>query len=365
MARRGRFARRLLITGGTLVLVLGLGAGPAFACGGLVSANGTIALTKTTTMAAYHNGLEHYVTGFEFVGNGAEFGSIVPLPANPLRIIRGGDWTLQRLVREVTPQPLFFALDAAGGAERSAAHVQVLQEKDVDSLHLTVVKGGAFGVGKWAEEQGFVLSPDAPAVLDFYAKRSPYFMAVEFDAKKARNRGEQIGDAIPIHLVMKTNEPWVPLRILGLGAPPKAPIEADVFLLTDQAPNMLPVPAGHTGSGPAAPGLEQVRSEPANRLLLSDLGSDRGMKWVPRHGMWFTYLSLDAKAGDLTYDLALNVNGGAPSAVDAGLSEPGAAASSSSAPPAGVWAVVVGIALLFVLVVAAGRERRGGPKVAI
>jgi hypothetical protein len=190
-------------------------------------------------------------------------------------------------------------------------------------------------------------------------------MAVQFDAKKARARGEQLGDAIPIHLVMKTNEPWVPLRILGLGAPPKAPIEADVFLLTDQAPNMLPLPAGATGIGPRAAGLSQERSEPANRFLLSDLGSDRGMKWVPRDGMWFTHLELEAKAGDLTYDLALNVDGGTPSAVDAGLAEPGTAASSNTAPPAGVWAVVVGIALLFVLVVVAGRERRGGPKVAI
>ena len=56
---------------------------------------------------------------------------------------------------------------------------------DIDSLHLTVVKGGAFGVGKWATQQGFLLPPDAPAVLDFYAQRSPYFMAVQFDAKKA------------------------------------------------------------------------------------------------------------------------------------------------------------------------------------
>ena len=85
--------RRLLLTAATVALVLVLGAGPALACGGLVSTNGTIQLTKTTTLAAYHRGVEHYVTGFEFVGDGAEFGSIVPLPANPTRMIRGGDWT--------------------------------------------------------------------------------------------------------------------------------------------------------------------------------------------------------------------------------------------------------------------------------
>ncbi len=153
----------------------------------------------------------------------------------------------------MTPQLLFAAADQAGGAAFRSKAV-VVQEKDIDSLHLTVVKGGAFGVGKWAEENGFVLSPDAPAVLDFYAKRSPYFMAVQFDANKAKARGERLGDAIPIHLVMKTDQPWVPLRILGLGAPPNAPITADVFLLTDQAPNMLPVPDRAEGVGPGGAG---------------------------------------------------------------------------------------------------------------
>jgi len=93
--------RRVFVTAGALVVVLALGAGPALACGGLVSPNGTIQLVRTTTMAAYHHGLEHYVTSFKFVGGGAEFGSIVPLPANPQRILHGGDWTLQRLEIEV------------------------------------------------------------------------------------------------------------------------------------------------------------------------------------------------------------------------------------------------------------------------
>jgi hypothetical protein len=355
--------RRLLITSSTVALVLVLGAGPALACGALVSPSGTIQLVRTTTLAAYHNGLEHYVTGFKFEGDGAKFGSIVPLPANPVRIVRGGNWTLQRLVREVTP----FAFAREDLALAPVAHraAIVVQEVNIDSLHLTVVKGGAFGVGKWATQQGFLLPPDAPGVLDFYAKRSPYFLAVQFDAKKAAARGERLGDAIPIHLVMKTNEPWVPLRILGLGAGPNVHIGADVFLLTDHAPNMLPVPSGATGSGPAAPGLRQARSESASGSLLHDLRIDRGMKWVPSHGMWLTYLKVNARAGELTYDLGLNVNGGAPSAVAAGLAPPPVSPAGAASTPAMVWAVVVGVTLLIGLVVAAGRERRSGPKVAL
>src|SRR5829696_2416368 len=78
-------------------------AGPAAACGGLVGENGTIQLVRTTTLAAYHDGIERYVTSFEFTGSGEEVGSIIPLPDIPTSVVRGGDWTLQRLTQEVAP----------------------------------------------------------------------------------------------------------------------------------------------------------------------------------------------------------------------------------------------------------------------
>jgi hypothetical protein len=78
---------------------------PALACGGLVGENGTIQLVRTTTLSAYTDGVQRYVTAFEFTGEGAEVGSITPLPDVPTDVIRGGDWTLQRLVREVAPPP--------------------------------------------------------------------------------------------------------------------------------------------------------------------------------------------------------------------------------------------------------------------
>ncbi len=76
---------------------------PAWACGGLVNPNGTVSLLRTSTFVGYVEGVEHYVTSFEFAGGGAEFGSIIPLPGVPTKVERAGDWTLQRLVQEVTP----------------------------------------------------------------------------------------------------------------------------------------------------------------------------------------------------------------------------------------------------------------------
>jgi len=125
---------------------------------------------------------------------------------------------------------------------------------------------------------------------------------------------------------------------------------------------MLPVPAETQGSGPVAAGLVQQRSEAASEFLLSDLGSDRRMKWVPDDGMWLTFLTLDAKAGELGYDLALNVDGGAPSSPDAGLQSVLPAASGNST---ALWAVIAGIGLLAGLVLIAARNRRGGTRVAV
>src|ERR1700716_2749799 len=84
----------------TAVLVT---AAPAIACGGLVGENGTIQLTRTTTLAAYHKGIEHYVTSFEFTGEGKQVGSTAPCPGTPPAVEGGGDGPRQPLNRGVSP----------------------------------------------------------------------------------------------------------------------------------------------------------------------------------------------------------------------------------------------------------------------
>src|SRR5205823_7250314 len=147
-----RRPRWLLAAAGGVVAV-GVLAAPAVACGGLVGENGTIQLTRTTTLAAYHDGVERYVTSFEFTGNGKEVGSIVPLPAVPQKVERGGDWTLQRLEREVAPPVEFDAAVPQAAASRNAA--VVIFSTKIDALDITVLKGGGDAVGKWATEHGF------------------------------------------------------------------------------------------------------------------------------------------------------------------------------------------------------------------
>ena len=59
------------------------GPSSASACAGLIGSNGAVNLGRTTTLAAYHEGIEHYVTAFEFQGGGGEFGTLIPLPDVP------------------------------------------------------------------------------------------------------------------------------------------------------------------------------------------------------------------------------------------------------------------------------------------
>ena len=151
---------------GAAILVAGLAAGPALACGGLIGPNGAVNLLRTTTLAGYHDGEEHYITAFQFAGGGGSFGSLTPLPGIPSKVEKGGDWTLQRLVRETEPQrDLFLAAEAAS----PAASAEELMKVRIDALDITVLRGGPDQVSQWATDHGFRLPPDAPEVLDFYA----------------------------------------------------------------------------------------------------------------------------------------------------------------------------------------------------
>jgi hypothetical protein len=308
---------------GAALFVIALTAAPALACGGLIGPNGAVNLIRTTTLAGYHDGEEHYITAFQFAGGGGSFGSLTPLPGIPSKVEKGGDWTLQRLVQETEPQrDALFAVGAAAAAPESA---EELMKVRIDALDITVLRGGPAEVGQWASDHGFRLPPDAPEVLDFYAARSPIFLAAVFDADAAAERGQAIGDGTPVHITIPTDNPWVPLRILALGKGEAERVEADVYLLTDRAPALLPNPDGDNG-------LARDHSAPASESLLTDLRSDRGMEWVPSSA-WLTKVRIDASAPQLGFDLAIDASGARqPSRVMAGLdlSNPAAAADRAA-----------------------------------
>jgi hypothetical protein len=168
-------------------------------------------------------------------------------------------------------------------------------------------------------------------------------MAARFNADAARERNQEQGEGTPVHLTIPMENPWVPLRILGLGKGADDVINANVFLLTPSRPNLLPEPPGRSPNPGAAPassdevagdGVFLERSEQASKSLLDDLRSDKGMEWVPPQ-MWLTYLRLGEQTSQLHYDLAIDKAGAdKPSRVMAGLdAPPPAPTTTSSAPP--------------------------------
>jgi hypothetical protein len=281
---------------------------PALACGSLVAPNGAVRLSRATTLVAWHDGVEHYMTAFTYQGDVSNLGWIVPLPAVPTKIEEGGAWTLQRLQRETHPQPQrLFASDAP---EATAGSAEVLQQVQVEALDITVLKGSGQEVIEWCRQNNFVLDAETSAHLLRYAQGSPIFMAAKYNTERARARGQLQGDGAPVLITMPTKHLWVPLEVLALD---NQPVEADLYLLTDNPVNTSDVGAlvGQSPVGtqvPGAPGFTLAFQEPMNDSLYHDLSTDRNGGWVPRNA-WLTYLTLDSTEPQVGYDLGISSSG--------------------------------------------------------
>ncbi len=276
---------------------------PAAACGGLVAPNGAIRLDRATTLVAWHDGVEHYLTSFTYVGNVAKLGWIVPLPAVPEKVEEGGAWTLQRLNRESHPTR-FRAFDLAAGAATPQA-AEILQQVQVEALDITVLRGSGQQVLDWAAQNGFDIDAETHSHVLGYAKGSPIFMAARYNTERAKARGQISGDGAPVLITMRTPRPWVPFEVLALNG---NTVNADLFLLTDQPVNTSDLNAviGESPVGKqVAPGFQIAFQEPMNAQLFTDLSTDRNMGWVRPDG-YFTYMTLHAPAPAVTYDLTVD-----------------------------------------------------------
>src|SRR5712692_3551963 len=280
---------------------------PAFACGALVAPNGSVRLSRATTLVAWHDGVERYVSSFSYQGDFSNLGWIVPLPAVPMNIEEGGAWTLQRLERESHPVQFFSGVAPTAAQSDSAA---VLQHVKIEALNITVIRGSGPQVLNWATGNGFVLNNETRAHLLVYAKGSPIFLAAKYDTSAAKARGLLQGDGTPILITMKTEHIWVPLEVLAIEG---QQVQADLFLLTDQPVYTSDVAAtvGQSSVGsqvPDASGFVVAFQERVTPTLYHDLSTDRNMGWV-RPDSWLTYLTLNAPEPKVTYDLGVSSTG--------------------------------------------------------
>ncbi len=281
---------------------------PAAACGGLIAPNGAIRLERATTLVAWHDGVERYMTSFSYNGEASSFGWIVPLPAVPVKVEEGGGWTLQRLFRETHPQPPILALDFAA-SRAQAGGVEVLQQVQVRALDITVLRGSGQGVLDWAAGNGFAVDAETRAHVLQYAKGSPVFMAAKYNAGRAQQQRLIFGDGAPVLITLKVAHPWIPFEVLAAGQQ----VQADLYLLSDKPVNTSEWRAliGASGVGAAVQGAEGFTLQFQEKMtdsLYRDLSTDKNMGWV-RKDSWLTYLSLNAPDAKVTYDMSITPMG--------------------------------------------------------
>jgi len=281
---------------------------PVAACGGLIAPNGAIRLERATTLVAWHDGVERYMTSFSYNGSASSFGWIVPLPAIPEKVEEGGGWTLQRLFRETHPQPFILSLQFAGRATTADAAI-VIQQVQVRALDITVLSGSGQAVLDWASQNGFAVDAETHAHVLQYAKGSPIFMAAKYNADRAAKQRLIFGDGAPVLITMKLPHPWIPFEVLAAGAQ----VQADLYLLSDKPVNTSEWRAllGVSGVGSKVEGAEGFSLEFQEKMtdsLYKDLSSDKNMGWV-RRDSWLTYLTLNAPDDKVTYDMSITPMG--------------------------------------------------------
>ena len=271
MGRKITAAAVALAAGALLVA----SAAPAGACGGLVGENGTIELVRTTTLAAYSDGVERYVTAFEFTGEGEEVGSIVPLPDVPTEVDRGpatgrcSAWP-RRWRRRRGPARRRRRSPPTGPARRRGHP----RDRDRRPRHHRAQRRRRRGRRVGASRTASSSPPTRPRCSTSTPSAArcswPPASTPSGPHELGPGRGRQHAD----HGHHPDRRPVGAACASSASASTATAVEADVFLLTDDEPELL---AGGTG-------LTLERSEPANDLLLDDLRSDVGMEWVPeRH----------------------------------------------------------------------------------
>jgi hypothetical protein len=123
-------------------------------------------------------------------------------------------------------------------------------------------------------------------------------------------------------------------------------VQADVFLLTDRAPAMLPRAVSPNGSSDQQ-GTILERSGWASGSLMQDLRSDQRSNWIPDQPMWFSYLKIDERASELTNDLAIDASGyGNPDPVAAGFAFPAVPVADGAVAARTIMWLGMGIAIV-------------------
>ena len=162
----------------------------------------------------------------------------------------------------------------------------------IDSLDVTILQRRRQGRRRSGRpSRASTLTGDTPEVLDFYARRSPYFMAAKFDAHAPRSRrASGAATASRCTSPIPTDNPWVPLRILAAGEAPAGSSASPTSSCSPTSRPSLLHGAGLLGGAERA-GVRRAARRPAHR---------RALRMGARTTAWLTYGKVDARVAEMT-----------------------------------------------------------------
>ncbi|MDQ3990689.1 MAG: DUF2330 domain-containing protein, partial [Actinomycetota bacterium] len=231
-----------------------IGAGPALACGGMVSPDGATELARFETLLVHDGATQQILTSVAYetsreYGSGTEadegFAWLMPLPSPPE--VGAGDAAAIRSARSMTAPPprdehvppVMPLLCACGAADQGpgATGVDVLGRTVVEGLEFVTLGGERAGeMAAWMREEGFTFHDRQEPVLQGYLDRGWVVVAA-----RILPGAEPTGELTTVRFRFDTAEPVYPLAIAGAdhGGPP---VRMSLYVATPYRPESATLP---------------------------------------------------------------------------------------------------------------------------
>ena len=255
-----------------VVALVALTATPALACGGLIGPNGAVNLLRTTTFAGYHDGVEHYVTAFEFAG-GRRTVRLAHPAARACRRASSGRRLDAPAAGPRDQPPVPEAVFARGGRSAASGARGPPGDADRRARH-----HGPQGRRRRRSARGPRSTASACRPMRPRSSTSTRSAARSSWPRASRRRRRRagpaaVGDGTPVHITIPTDQAVGPAAHPRPRQDRRRAVDADVFLLTDAR--------AAASCRRRRPGLTLAHSGRRATACSTDLRSDKGMDWVP------------------------------------------------------------------------------------
>lgn len=203
--------------------------------------------------------IESFIVQPSFEGNAADFGMVVPTPAQPklaeaprdlfkalavFTILKPTNWKkFQQVMLRGASGGMPYPSAPGGPALEKRETVKVLEAGVVGTLDYKVIEATrADDLYAWLKAQGYRYSGDE-TTLDFYIQKRWYFTVMKIDPKQMKRRGDgsYLGEVSPTRFTFASDRLVYPLRITKISV--KDRTEALFYI---QAPRKMDFPAAFT-----------------------------------------------------------------------------------------------------------------------